>query len=73
MVTEQVEVEMAIDQWVELVRAEYREIPGLHLTKPQIQRLWGMDADTCNVLVDKLQAIHFLRRTQRDGYVRADR
>ena len=33
--------------WLQLVRAEYHEIPGLHLTKPQVQRLWNLDATTC--------------------------
>lgn len=29
--------------WLRLIHAEYREMPGLHLTKPQVQRLWGLD------------------------------
>lgn len=71
MITEQRRT--PIDRWVTLVQAEYREIPGLHLTKPQIQRLWGLDAATTDALVSALQASRFLRRTHRDGYVLADR
>lgn len=61
-----------ISQWLRLIQAEYREIPGLHLTKPQMQRLWGLDATTCDALLDALQEARILRRTQRDGYVLAE-
>lgn len=59
----------------ELLRAvetEYREMPGLHLTRAQAQRLWSLDATTCAVLFDVLVATRFLRRTHRDQYVLAD-
>jgi hypothetical protein len=29
------------------IRAEYDEMPGLCLTKPQVARLFGLDADVC--------------------------
>ncbi len=67
------ELVIPIERWTQIVQSEYRESPGLHLTKPQIQRLWGIDAATCDALVDILQTRRFLRRTPRDGYVRADR
>ena len=60
-----------IADWLQLVHAEYREMPGLHLTKPQVQRLWGLDAATCDVLLDALEANSVLRRTSRNGYVLA--
>ena len=56
--------------WLNLIRAEYKEIPGLNLTKAQIQRLWGLDPLTCDVLVDRLIADGFLRRTSANVYVR---
>ena len=37
--------EDTMTDWLQLIRAEYHEIPGLHLTKPQVQRLWNLDAD----------------------------
>ena len=61
----------AVD-WLELVRSEYLEIPGLRLTKRQVQRLWGLDADRCDALLDALVDVRFLKRTRSDGYVRAD-
>ncbi len=60
-----------IARLMDLIRAEYREIPGLHLTKPQAQRLWGLDASTCDALLGALVDGRFLRRTRTGGYVRA--
>lgn len=61
-----------LKDWLPTIRAEYAEFPGMHLTKPQIQRLWALDSQTCDALVAALEAEHFLRRTDRDAYVRAD-
>jgi hypothetical protein len=55
-----------------LVRAEYVEMPGLSLTKPQVERLWGLDAVTSEALLAALIDVKFLRRTVGDAYVRAD-
>ena len=60
-----------IGYWLQLVQAEYREMPGLHLTKPQVRRLWGLDPVTCDALLDALETTRFLRRTSRNGYVLA--
>jgi hypothetical protein len=57
---------------MQLIRAEYREIPGLHLTRPQARRWWGLDSETCDTVLDALVTARFLRRTERDGYVLAD-
>ncbi|RPJ79122.1 MAG: hypothetical protein EHM13_13790 [Acidobacteria bacterium] len=50
------------------VRAEFLEMPGLKLTVPQAQRLWGVDRSTCEALIEELTASRFLART-RDGAV----
>jgi len=50
------------------VRAEFLEMPGLKLTVPQAQRLWGVDRTTCEALIDELTERRFLSRT-RDGAV----
>jgi hypothetical protein len=60
------------EEWLELIRAEYLEIPGLNLTKPQVQRLWGLDPDSSQNLLDALVEVRFLRRTRANLYVRAD-
>lgn len=54
------------------MRAEYLEMPGLALTKPQAQRLWGLDGDTCDVLLGEMVNNRFLRKTSQELYVRAD-
>ena len=55
--------------WIHVVQAEYREMPGLQLTKAQVRRLWGLEDDTCAAVLQQLQAMHFLRRNARDLYV----
>jgi hypothetical protein len=60
-------------RWIQLIKAEYREMPGLSLTKPQIQRLWGLDRDTCEALLASLEQARFLKRTLANGYVLAER
>jgi len=62
-----------VEDWLVLVRAEYLEIPGLSLTKPQVERLWGLDAVASEALLAALVDVRFLRRTVGDAYVRADR
>jgi hypothetical protein len=62
--------ETHVEDW--LIRAEYLEIPGLSLTKPEVERLWGLDPVICEALLAALVDIKFLRRTVRDAYVRAD-
>jgi hypothetical protein len=52
-----------------MIKAEYREMPGLHLTRDQIQRLWSLEPHVCDELVDALLAARFLRRTPRGAYV----
>ena len=66
-------IETSAAEWLQIIRGEFIEIPGLHLTRPQVQRLWGLDADTCDELLDALVDARFLRRTHAGQYVRADR
>jgi hypothetical protein len=59
-----------IVDWLQLSRAEYAEVPGLHLTKPQAQDLWSLDPWVCDALLNALVDAGFLRRTSADAYVR---
>ncbi len=52
------------------VVGEYLEMPGLSLTVAQARRLWGLDARTCERLLEELVGEHFLERTSRGLYVR---
>ncbi|HVB39233.1 MAG TPA: hypothetical protein VND92_11870 [Vicinamibacterales bacterium] len=51
------------------VQSEFLEMPGLHLTGPQAQRLWGLDRQTCERLLEVLISARFLCRA-RDGAFR---
>jgi hypothetical protein len=55
--------------WLGLVQTEYREMPGLNLTARQIQRLWGLDRDFCETLVNALVDAHVLRVTRAGTYI----
>lgn len=54
------------------VRGEYCEMPGLSLTLPQAQRLWGLDACACEALLRELVDEHFLRRSPEELFVRME-
>jgi hypothetical protein len=58
--------------WTRLVRGEYLEIPGLQLTQRQAQRLWGLDEQACESILQTLIDEGFLRRTPEGRYVRTD-
>jgi hypothetical protein len=61
--------ENIVNDSLHLVQAEYLEMPGLGLTKAQVRRLWGMEDRTCDVVLEQLTAMHFLKRTPHDMYV----
>jgi hypothetical protein len=54
---------------VELVRSEYREMPGLCLTRAQVQRLWLLEPGACDQVLRALVDAGYLRLTP-IGYVR---
>lgn len=53
-----------------IVRAEYREMPGLRLSVDQATRLWSLDRPLCEAVLDSLAEEGFLRRTPSGGYTR---
>ena len=48
------------DEILSRIRGEYLEMPGLRLTHAQVQRLWGLDAQTCASLLESLTEDKFL-------------
>jgi hypothetical protein len=44
-------VQTSVAHWLQIIRGEFQEVPGLHLTRPQVQRLWDLDAATCDALL----------------------
>jgi hypothetical protein len=57
-------------RWLELIRSEYREMPDLHLTPAQMQRLWGIGPDTCGAVIEALVAQRALKLTLTGAYTR---
>jgi hypothetical protein len=54
---------------VGLIRSEYEEMPGLCLTRAQVQRLWLLDPTACDNVLRALVDAGYLRVTP-SGYVR---
>ena len=69
---ERTRVPAGVTFWLTRIEAEYREMPGLSLTKAQMQRLWALAPETCEVLLETLVTTRVLRRTPADCYVMYD-
>jgi hypothetical protein len=54
---------------VGLIRSEYDEMPGLCLTRAQVQRLWLLEPTACDTVLHALVDAGYLRLTP-GGYVR---
>jgi hypothetical protein len=54
------------------LRAEYRDMPGLRLTRPQIRRLCGIDPSACDRVLDGLISQHFLVPVDPERYCLAE-
>lgn len=59
------------DQVLQRVRAEYLEMPGMRLRIDQVQRLCGVDASVCKLVLDSLVAMKFLSVNADGTYVRS--
>jgi hypothetical protein len=58
------------DGLIARIKAEYREMPGLSLTRVQAQRLWHLDEHTCRNVLARLVATGFLQITAKGHYTR---
>jgi hypothetical protein len=58
-----------VSDLVALIRSEYDEMPGLRLTRAQVQRLWLLDPAACDDVLRALVDAGYLRLTA-GGYVR---
>lgn len=62
----------AIDRrFLQRLRAEYLEMPGLRLRATQVQRLCGIESNICNLLLEALVNERFLRINADGTYARA--
>jgi hypothetical protein len=63
---------MRIEDVLQRIQGEFVEMPGLCLTAAQAQRLWGLNRDFCDQLLESLVNAHFLAQTQDGRFLRAD-
>jgi hypothetical protein len=64
-------VSPAFEQLAQRIRAEYREMPGLNVTRAQARCLWALDPDVCDRVLAHLVQTGFLAYTAQHTYVRA--
>jgi hypothetical protein len=53
------------------IKNEFLEMPGLCLTVPQAMRLWGLEFDDCQRVIEALVDVSFLQRTPHGKVLRA--
>jgi hypothetical protein len=61
-----------LKDWLQLIRAEYDEQPGLRLTQSQVEDLWALDATVAQALLGALVSAGILKRAHDGTYVRAE-
>jgi hypothetical protein len=64
------EASVALRDVLNRVAGEYHEMPGMCVTRPQAQRLWGLDSTTCELVLTTLVERGVVRRTPRGMYVK---
>jgi len=58
------------EQLIARIRAEFLEMPGLHLTMAQARRLWHLDDTICRAALDELVRAKFLTRHADGAFTR---
>ena len=61
----------SLAEWLRRVEAEYREMPGLYLTEAEMRRFWGVDDETCALLIAALVSSGVLYETPKHRYALA--
>jgi hypothetical protein len=61
---------MEFEAIVRRVQCEFVEMPGLQLTPAQATRLWGLERDACQAVINALVASSFLRWTSSGAVTR---
>ncbi len=63
---------MELEQIVGRVREEFREMPGLRLTPAQAMKLWGLETESCQRVIEALVAAAFLKWTPAGAVTRLE-
>lgn len=56
----------------EIIRAEFNEMPDMHLTRAQVKRLWTLSDEQCDECLADLVRSGFLAQGRGDFYRRAE-
>ena len=65
------EIGTAFEQLAHRVRSEYKEMPGLNVTRDQARCLWALEPETCDRLLAHLVRYRIPHPYAADTYVRA--
>jgi hypothetical protein len=60
-----------LEEWLQLIRAEYEELPDLQLSQSQVEELWGLDTTVAEALLGALVSAGVLKKTPGGTYMRA--
>ena len=52
----------SFDTLLDIIRADFRETPGMCLTRDQFRRLWHLDQEQCDALTGRLLQEGYLER-----------
>ena len=63
----------SLEPVIQRIRGEFHESPGLRLTHWQFQRLWNLDADQAQLVIEELVQRRFLRGARDGTFVRCER
>jgi hypothetical protein len=63
---------MRIDDVVQRIQGEFLEMPGLRLTAPQARKLWGLDREVCDTVLQSLIDVKFLQQTRDGAFIRLE-
>ena len=61
---------LSYQQALERIRAEFVEMPGMHLTCEQLERLSGVERTVCRAVLDDLVRARFLCLSANGSYCR---
>jgi hypothetical protein len=65
--------EESVERLERRLKSEFLDMPGLKLTEAQACKLWGLDAQSCSHLLEKLVSMNFLLRTRDGAFMRIER
>lgn len=54
------------------VRAEFEEMPGMHLTFSQVRRVWSLSDRDCDAVLNRLLETGHLKRDAENRFCRAE-